>query len=272
MEQELVSVIMPTFNTGEYLSDSIECVLQQSHRNLELLITDDASTEELTKEILNRYAARDARVKIVELESNHGPSYARNNAIKRAQGRYIAFCDSDDLWMPEKLERQIACMEEHDSALCYTSYTICNEQGNTIGVVKAPKYITFDQLKMDNKVGCSTAIYDTKRLGRKYYMPNLLKRQDWGLFLSILRDSHVGYGIQIPMAIYRQRADSVSSGKLGLVKYNLRVYTKVLGFSVLKAYFYFVFCFMPCYTLKVLKKKWDSWRYVSTHGNDVAEG
>jgi hypothetical protein len=117
-------------------------------------------------------------------------------------------------------------------------------------------------LKRDNKIGCSTAVYDTKLLGRKYFMPFIRKRQDWGLFLTIIKKCRMAYAIEYPLAYYRNRRKSVSSNKLSLVKYNIRVYEKVLGFSRIKAYLYFLFLFLPTYYIKVQKRKMDSKRYL----------
>lgn len=262
MEKDLVSVIMPTFNAGKFLSLSIDGVLGQTYSNLELLITDDASDEQATKDILARYANKDPRVKVKHLDKNHGPSFSRNDSINRAKGRYIAFCDSDDIWFPDKLERQIAYMNQKHCALCYGSYIVADEEGKEIGIVNAPQHITFNRLKKDNKIGCSTAIYDTKLLGRKYFMPNLIKRQDWALFLTILRDCHDAYAITQPLAYYRKRKNSVSSSKFKLIKFNILVYQKVLRYSRIHATLYFFFCFMPSYIKKIIKRKLDSWIFL----------
>ena len=107
MHEGLVSVIMPTFNCSLHLADSIDSILNQTYQNVELLITDDHSTDEETLSILRRYCEQDERVDVLFLEENKGPGYARDHSIERARGQYIAFCDSDDRWFPEKLERQI---------------------------------------------------------------------------------------------------------------------------------------------------------------------
>ena len=107
MANNIVSVIMPTYNTGKLLIGSINSVLNQTYSNIELLIVDDCSSDEETKRILNDFSLKDCRVNVTYLKSNHGPSYARNIAIEKATGRYIAFCDSDDKWQPEKIEKQI---------------------------------------------------------------------------------------------------------------------------------------------------------------------
>ena len=258
MTSDLVSVIMPSYNSAKHLAESIDSILNQTYKHLELLITDDHSDDTKTLEILRLYSEKDERVNVVFLNSNHGPGYARNKSIERAKGRYIAFCDSDDRWFPEKLERQIAFMEQKKSTLCYASYIICDDNNTEEGIVIAPSSITFGQLKRDNKIGCLTAIYDTQLLGKKYYMPAIRKRQDWGLFLSILRDSHKAYAIQEPLAYYRNRQNSVSSNKLGLIKYNILIYQKVLGFSKLKSHLYFFCLFIPTHLLKLIKKRVDS--------------
>lgn len=267
IDNGLVSVIMPTYNAGKFLSHSIDGVLGQTYKNIELLVTDDASDEQATKDILSAYAAKDSRVKVKFLENNHGPSFSRNDSINRASGRYIAFCDSDDIWFPDKLEQQIAYMNKMHCALCYGSYIVADEGGNEIGIVNAPKHMTFNRLKKDNKIGCSTAIYDTKLLGRKYFMPNLIKRQDWALFLTILKDCKDAYAITKPVAYYRKRKNSVSSSKFKLVKFNIRVYQKVLNFSRIHATVYFFFCFMPSYIMKIAKRKWDSWIFRNNKKN-----
>ena len=159
-KEDLVSVIMPTYNAGKFLADSIQCILRQTYDNLELIITDDASTDEDTIKILKEFAQADKRVKIELLSENHGPGYARNACIKRAEGRYIAFCDCDDRWIPEKLEIQINYMSEKKCALCCATYLICNSNYETTGINIPPRRITYKMIKRDNKIGCLTAIYD----------------------------------------------------------------------------------------------------------------
>lgn len=261
MSQELISVIMPTYNTGKFLSESIESILCQTYTNLELLVTDDGSTDETLK-ILENFAQKDPRVKVFCLKGHQGPGHARNNSIQEAQGRYIAFCDSDDRWMPEKLERQIQFMREKQCALCCSSYITCDDKDQETGIVYAPERITFSMMKRDNKVGCLTAVYDTQLLGRKYYMPPLQKRQDWALFLDITKQCRIAYSITEPLAYYRHRNNSVSSNKFSLIPYNIKVYETILGYSHAKATLYFFFIFLPTYYMKVLKRNRDSKEYL----------
>ena len=267
-QEELVSVIMPTYNAGKFLADSINSILQQTHKNLELLITDDASTDAETIQTLKNFALKDKRVNVVFLQENHGPGYARNQSINRAKGRYIAFCDSDDRWTDDKIEKQIAFMNKKQCALCCASYIICDENDINTRINIPPKIITYNMMKRDNKIGCLTGIYDTKILGRKYFMPTIRKRQDWALFLEIMKQSHVCYAYtEKPLAYYRIRKNSISNNKKSLIKYNIAVYRKILGFNLIKSYFYFFALFIPSYTWKIVKRSIDSKKYLKVIDN-----
>ena len=259
-KNELVSVVMPTHNGDRFLEDSIRSILAQTYANLELVITDDCSDNIVTLEILRRFQEQDTRVDVVYLKENKGPGYARNKSIERARGRYIAFCDSDDRWFADKLERQLAFMREKGCALCCSSYIVCNERNENIGIRISPVRITYKMMERDNKIGCLTAIYDIKKLGEKYYMPTLRKRQDWALFLIILQKCRIAYGMVEPLAYYRDRSHSVSSNKFSLVKYNVAVYHEILKFSWLKSYFYFFFLFLPTYVAKLYRRYRDTKR------------
>lgn len=259
----MVSVIMPTYNAGGFLSATIDGILNQTYQHLELLITDDASSDPSTLRILKEYSEKDPRVKVEYLSSNNGPGVARNRSIERAQGRYIAFCDSDDRWMPEKLERQLSLMREKGCSMCSSSYLLCDEDDQIIGINIAPAKTTFTMQKHDNKIGCSTLIYDVKLLGEKVYLPVQRKRQDWALTLKLLMKCGVCYAVSEPLVMYRQRCNSVSSNKFSLVKYNVKIYETVLGYPKWKAYPYFLFIFLPTYYAKILKRKRDSKRYLA---------
>ena len=257
---DLVSVVMPVYNNSKYLSESIESILSQTYSNLELIITDDHSTDPEVLPIIKSFAGNDRRIRTVFLEVNQGSGVARNKCIEIANGRYIAFCDCDDRWMPDKLEKQIAFMREKNCTLCFSSYYECDEDNNICGVVIAPEHITFNELKHDNKIGCLTAVYDTKPYG-KFYMPPIRKRQDWALFLTILQKCGHAYAVNGSLAYYRRSKNSISSNKLKLVKYNINVYQQ-LGYSKFAACMYFFFVFMPAYTRKVIANKINYRRYI----------
>lgn len=240
---------MPSYNASRFIGASIDCVLNQTYSNLELLISDDHSTDEETIALIKKYASQDKRVRVFLLPENNGAGYARNNSIKEARGRYIAFCDSDDRWMPDKLEKQIQFMEQKKCCLSFSSYLVCGVNDEHKGIVIAPSKLTLNNLKHDNKIGCLTAIYDTHPYG-KFYMPTIRKRQDWALFLTILKKCGNAYGMIEPLAIYRRVPGSISANKFKLVKYNAKVYQHVFGYSQTLSYLYVLFIFLPTYFVK----------------------
>lgn len=160
MNEDLVSVIMPAFNSERYIVESIESILNQTYRNIELLITDDGS-EDNTISIIKSYAQKDSRVKAFFLKGNTGAGSARNNSIKHAKGRYIAFCDSDDVWLPEKLEKQIRFMQEKNCCFAFASYYVFDSESRKKGIVLAPSSVSLIDTKRDDKIGFLTAVYDT---------------------------------------------------------------------------------------------------------------
>lgn len=249
----LVSIITPSYNSSQYICETIEGIINQTYENWELLITDDCSNDN-TVEIIEKYVSADNRVKLYRLDRNSGAGICRNNSIEKANGRFIAFCDSDDVWMPKKLEMQLRFMQKNDCALTYSSYMTMDEKSNVNGIVVCMNRISFASMKRDDGIGCLTAIYDTDKVG-KMYMSSLRKRQDWGLWLEILKKCRVAYGIKEPLAYYRIRANSISNKKISLVKHNINVYRKILHFSLIKSYLYFLFIFMPTYTIKKIKIK-----------------
>ena len=252
----LVSIITPSYNSSEFITDTIEGILQQTYPNWELLVTDDCSTDN-TAEIVKSYAAKDSRIKLQQLAVNSGAGICRNKSIEAAKGRYIAFCDSDDVWMPQKLEMQLKFMEQKNCALVYSSYMIMDERKNVQGVAVCMNKIDYASMKRDDGIGCLTAMYDTAKVG-KMFMSSIRKRQDWGLWLEILAKCGVAYGVKEPLAYYRVRSGSISNKKMSLVKHNINVYRKILNFSILKAYLYFSFVFVPSYLLKKFRMKLNS--------------
>lgn len=250
MPNSLVSIITPTYNCARFIAETIQSVQAQSYTNWEMIISDDCSTDN-TREVIAPYLASDSRIKYICNEKNSGAAITRNNALKVAQGRWIAFLDSDDLWLPEKLEKQIKFMQNNDCAFSYTSYMTCREDGEIKGIVVAPRKIAFSSNKRDNKIGCLTAIYDTEKVG-KVYLPLIRKRQDWGLMMRILQKCKVAYGMKEPLALYRLREGSISSNKMDLIKYNVGVYVETLGWSRLRAFLFFLFAFIPSHITKKL--------------------
>lgn len=233
----LVSVVTPAHNSADFIVQTIGSVIRQSVANWEMLIVDDCSTDQ-SAELVASYAAHDSRIKLTQLTTNYGPAIARNTAIEAAQGRYIAFLDADDAWHPRKLERQVAFMERHRCAFTYTYYDKIDETGHSLSqTVSPPLKLSYIDLLKSNQIGCLTAMYDSAKLG-KVYMPPIRKRQDYGLWLKILRREPFAYCIPEVLATYRVRKASVSSNKFGLLNHNWKLFREVEGLSLLRSTYY----------------------------------
>lgn len=219
---------MPTYNSSSFVEETIKSIQKQTFSDWELIVTDDASTDN-TCEIIRNLGRNDARIKLKSLSVNSGPAVARNNSISFARGSILAFCDSDDKWHPTKIEKQLDFMKRCKVPFSYTAYYIINEKNKLEGLKKVPSQTTFNSLLLRNHIGCLTVMLDLKVIG-KTYMPPLLKRQDFAYWLLILKKHQLAMGINEPLAYYRIRKSSISRNKLSLLPYNWMVY-RYLGFN-----------------------------------------
>lgn len=240
MEQvnEMVSIITPTFNSEKYLRDTYNSILQQTYRNWEWVIVDDCSTD-LTFQMLTEIANVDKRVIIRRLEKNSGSGTARNTAIEMAKGRFIAFLDSDDLWHKDKLAFQINAMIENGAAFSHTSYGYIDENGNKIKDTfhVSNSLVSYIDLLKRTEISCLTAIYDASRIG-KYYMTNHRRKQDYALWLSILKSGIKSFPIDLELAYYRQRKGSATNKKHKLILNHIKFLMETQEFSVIKAIYF----------------------------------
>ncbi|MEO1488082.1 MAG: glycosyltransferase family 2 protein [Pseudomonadota bacterium] len=235
----LVSIITPTYNSHQYIGETIASVVAQDYANWEHIIVDDASSDATTS-IVEEWAARDPRIKLVKLKSNAGAAVARNTAIDLAKGRFIAFLDADDLWLPHKLSTQIAYMLRTGAAFTYASFRLIDGEGAALGEVRVPASATYHSLLRNNVVGCLTAVYDVQQLG-KVMMPLIRKRQDLGLWLRLTKRVEKAEGVEEILAQYRLHEGSMSHNKLNAAKYTWDLYYKVEQLPLPKALYYFAF-------------------------------
>ncbi len=234
----MVSIITPNYNSEQFIKKTIESVLSQTYQNWEMLIVDDVSSDK-SIEIIEEYTKKDSRIKLIRLEKNSGPVVARNRAIKEAKGRYIAFLDSDDFWHKDKLVIQLEFMEEKEAILSFTGYYIVDEKTSDIlDIMHTHQKVDYYSLLKQNIMGCLTVVYDTQKIG-KIYMPNILKRQDFALWLKILKQIPFAYGLDEPLAYYRVRTNSVSSNKIKASFYNWKLYRDIEKLPLYKAIYYF---------------------------------
>lgn len=232
--KELVSVIMPSYNSKDYISFSIESVLKQTYPNWELIIVDDCSTDG-TPDMLAEWAKADERIHVINRKENGGAAMARNTALDYSSGRYIAFLDSDDKWKPNKLELQLRFMEENNYAFTFTSYEYITKDGEQLEKqVHAPRIISYQDMLKNTIVGCLTVIVDRNIIG-SFHMPNIRTRQDLATWLSILKKGHNAYGMKEILAEYRIGNDSISNNKWKSAQKTWFVYREIERLNLAKA-------------------------------------
>lgn len=219
----LVSIITPCYNSEKYLSQAIQSVLNQTFQNWELLLIDDCSSD-TTYTIITDFTSQDPRIKAFKLDTNSGAGKARNLGIQKASGNYIAFLDADDLWKPEKLEKQLYFMQSHKIPFTFSFYETIDEAGNLRNeTITTPTKITYKQLYFCNWIGNLTGIYSVDFFG-KIPISSIKKRQDWMLWLQIVKQTKFATPVPESLAYYRVRQDSISASKWKLIKYNFKVY------------------------------------------------
>lgn len=239
MKQDpLISVITPAYNAERFIGDTIDSVLDQTYANWEMVIVDDRSTDNTTT-IVEEYRKRDNRIKLIVLEENSGSAVARNTAMENAKGRYIAFLDSDDRWLPEKLEKQLHFMQEKDIAFSFTTYVRILEDGTkTNAVSSTPESVNYDDLMKRCVIGCLTVMLDRDKVGH-LTMVNIRTRQDYVYWLTITKKGFLAYGLPEILAEYRLVGNSISSNKWKAAKRNWYVFRKIEKQSLPKSIWYF---------------------------------
>ena len=186
MVDGLISVITPTYNCAKFIGETIESVQAQTYKKWEMIIVDDCSTDN-TKEIVALYEKNDERIKYHCLGKNSGAAIARTESMKIAQGEYMAFLDSDDIWVKDKLKKQLTFMQKNDVAFSCTEYEQIDEEGRSLNkVIKTVPRVNYNRLLLDCPVGNSTVMYSVKKMG-KFEVPNIRKRNDDALWLQMLK-------------------------------------------------------------------------------------
>ncbi len=227
-DKALVSIIMPAYNAATFIQETIQSVINQTHQNWELLIVDDASTDDTIAQV---QAFEDKRIRLITLATNSGAAIARNTAIEQSRGEYLAFLDSDDLWVADKLEKQLTFMKEHGYVFTCTEHGVLEENGE-ISEIKTVKTKASYMDILKNNAGNSTIMYNCQVLG-KYYSPDIKRRNDITMWLQVIKNTPYLYGLQEPLTIYRKRGNSLSANKLTLIRYQWKLYRDIEGLSFL---------------------------------------
>jgi glycosyltransferase involved in cell wall biosynthesis len=233
----LISIITPSYNSEKFIGKTIESVLAQTYQNWEMIIVDDKSTDN-SLDIIKNYTEKDQRIRLIKLNNNAGVANARNKAILECKGDYIAFLDSDDLWLPEKLEKQLNFMLENHYAFTYLAYEKINSKGKVIGKVNAPKKIFYHDLLKTCYPGCLTVMIDVKVL-KGMLIPLGTKREDYAFWLKIIKHTHYAFGLDQVLAQYRLHPDQNSRIKLHMAKETWNLYRDIERLSFFKTMYYF---------------------------------
>ena len=253
----LVSVIMPMYNSAKHVREAIESVQAQTIASWELCITDDCSTDG-SADIVAKVAAEDPRVRLFRQESNQGAAAARNVSLENARGRFVAYLDADDLWAPEKLERQIEFMEHGCHGFSCSSYEVIGEDGGLLGkTVTMPARSDLDGFLANNYLQTVGIMADLERVDKNLlHMPDIRRRQDAATWIQVLQARHDCYGIAEPLCYYRRTAGSLSSNRVKAVKGVWYLYREVAGLKLPKACYCFVrYAFLAVWKRTYSKKK-----------------
>jgi len=226
----LISIVMPCYNSEDFIQEAIESVLCQTYKNIELIIVDDFSVDD-SKSIINRFASQDRRIKFIYKEVNEGAAVSRNIALDLAQGDYIAFLDSDDVWNVDKLESQINYLLEHDYNFVFSYHNVMSTSGEYCHTIKAPKTVTRNKLLFSNFIGCSSVVISSSFLGAKRQR-DIVCRNDYMFWLDILKDGGVAYCCPGVFHSYR-RGFGLSSNKLRNFKFYCYVIMNASSYGAL---------------------------------------
>lgn len=256
MAEQKVSIITPTWNSEKYILQTIRSVQNQTYQNWEMIIVDDCSSDS-TYSIVKKEMESDSRIRLFRQEVNGGAAKARNKALQNATGRYIAYLDADDIWLPEKLEKQVAYMIKHNCGFACTSYEVISDNGEKLNkyVHMLPKvdYVGFLTNNLLQTVGI---MVDTQKVDKQLLvMPDLRRRQDAATWLQILKAGFECYGVDEILAQYRRAEQSLSSNKFKAVKGVWKLYREIEHLSLPFSCYCFVrYAFLAVWKRIYIKK------------------
>lgn len=240
---ELISIIVPVYNVEKYIRETIACVEAQTYPHWELLLVEDGSRDS-TPDIIAAYMEEsgDSRIRLIRQPSNMGAARARNRGLSEARGRYIAYLDADDLWMPGKLERELAFLREKDAAFVFTGYEFADEQGRGTGkVVHVPQTLSYRQALSNTTIFTTTVMFDLLRIPREQLEMPVVKSEDTALWFRVLRSGYTAYGLDENLVRYRRAGRSLSSNKLEAMRRIWNLYRREEGLGLCTSAYHFLF-------------------------------
>lgn len=230
----MISIVVPVYNAAKYIEKTIEMVWKQTYSDWELLLVDDGSKDkscEVIEALLEQQP--DPRIRLIKKGRNEGAARARNTGLEAAKGRYIAFLDADDVWLPEKLSKELAFMEREGAGFVFTAYEFGNEKAEGTGkVVQVPDCLTYRQALSRTVIFTTTVLLDTEKIPKKLMQMPEVKSEDSATWWQILRAGYVARGLNEVLAVYRRPAKSLSSNKLEAIKRIWYLYRKVEKLSL----------------------------------------
>lgn len=233
-ENPKVSIITPAYNAEKFLGYTVESVLRQTYQNWEMFIIDDGSADD-TFACAKAFAAVDSRIHAIKNQENMGVAATRNRGIEMADGDYIAFLDSDDLWREDKLERQINLLRANNAKLAYSSYSFIDACNAPIGrAYIVPETTDFAKMLFENVIGLSTAVVESALL-KQHPFNSAFYHEDYVLWMDLLRDDVVAVGDSDCLVKYRVMEGTRSANKLNAAKHRWRVYREALGLNIWKS-------------------------------------
>ena len=244
-KEELVSIIMPAYNCEKYVAEAINSILAQTYRNWELLVLDDGSKDN-TLRLIKEFSQKDSRIKALSNGKNMGVSATRNRGIEIASGEWIAFLDSDDVWKPEKLEKQFEIVVKEAAEFLFTGSSYINEEGEYYkGIFEVPEKITYKKLRNQNVISCSSVL-----VRKKYFEHIKMEKdemhEDYAVWLRILKLGVTAYGVNEPLLIYRISRNSKSGNKIKTVKMTYKVF-RFVGINPIGSIYFMVRHLMGAY-------------------------
>jgi teichuronic acid biosynthesis glycosyltransferase TuaG len=221
----------------------MDSVRAQTFQDWELLLVEDGSKDH-TADVISAYLERtqEHRIRLIRMEQNGGAARARNRGVKEAKGRYLAYIDADDLWEPEKLEHQLALMQEKGAAFSFTGYEFADENGKGLGkIVKVPETIDYKEALKNTTIFTSTVMFDLQQLTKEELEMPQIKSEDTALWWRVLRSGHLAYGLDENLVKYRRAGKSLSSNKLEALRRIWNLYRKAEGMSIPSSAWHFCF-------------------------------
>lgn len=236
----MVSIVVPVYNAAKYIENTIDMVCNQTYKDWELILVDDASRDGSADIIEEYIKGQGKRIRLIRKETNAGAAAARNSGIDASSGRYIAFLDADDVWAVDKLEKQIEFMEKTGAVFSFHSYEFGDERAKPTGkIVHVPETLNFRQALSRTVIFTTTVMFDTEKIDMEIIHMPMVPSEDTATWWRILKSGIVAYGLDENLAIYRRPPKSLSSNKLIALERIWFLYRNIANLSVLESLFYF---------------------------------